>query len=156
MVSIRETTFCKYKILWHWNYWLHTHTHTQRVTVTLSFWLSLPCLLQLGSSNIWWISADLHWLLTPAIQTNPCSALCNQPCPGKTISFPNDRQTETHLTGRTRHLWDPQSGKKGGRERWNYKIKTPNVNVNQWVLPLLFGKIRNFVDGKHQRSPANE
>lgn len=114
IIRVMETTFCKCKMPQHWKP-LTTHTDTH----TLSIWLSLLGLLQLGCSNSWWISVDLHWLLTPAIQTNPCSALCNQPCPGKTISFPNDRQTETHLTGLTRHLWDLQSGKDGGRGRWN-------------------------------------
>lgn len=102
---------------------MHRHLHS-----CIAFWLLLQCLQQLGSFNIWWISAELHWLLTPAIQTNPCSALCNQPCPGKTISFPNDRQTETHLTGLTRHLWDLQRWKHGGRGQWNYKQKAPKVN----------------------------
>lgn len=74
---------------------LATHTHTP--TVTLCIWLFLPCLLLLGSSNIWRISADLHWLLTPAIQTNPCSALCNQPCPV--------RPSASQMTGKQRPTW---------------------------------------------------
>lgn len=122
------------------NHWLHAQTPT----VALSVWLVLPRLQQLGSSHIWWISADLHWLLTPAIQTNPCSALCNQPCPGKTISFPNDRQTETHLTGPTRHLWDLQSGKEGGRGRGNYKIKAPNVNGKGMSAPSISERLETL------------
>ena len=39
---------CKHKIPPHWNHWLHTQTPT----VTVSIWLFLPCLQQLGSSNI--------------------------------------------------------------------------------------------------------
>lgn len=122
IVTVTRTTFCKCEIAGCWKT-LTTHTDI----VILSIWHFLQCLQQFGGSNSWWISVDLHWLLTPAIQTNPCSALCNQPCPGKTISFPNDSQRPTWQVWPD--TWEIcKVGRKGGGKGGLKEIKALNVN----------------------------